>query len=344
MMAKKRKKITKKIAENRKAKRVFLGLLIFIAVLCLGAAFSENLLRASVGIDGFESTYSEVPSKTRKALKAELEDFILLNTGKISRKAPKFVVRDGQALSIDEDEDGNKYSSFYIDSEELQLSALVQMNWGRSFSIPDTGFIVRIDCATENNIKFDGSHCYSRSTGEPARAIETENLGLLESYGATSEAVEEMKKSMLAYLKKAYPGATTALVDRASVTNNNGEIRAKMALDSKEFDLVLKGTDDWRIELRSGENIIWERSAEKRIVTERHYLALKKLLPVELETKSGTRLVMEYASKDRLVISSVSCTGSSKDIELEQAAKQWLKDNNFNAEAFEIKLKNRCEN
>jgi hypothetical protein len=218
------------------------------------------------------------------------------------------------------------------------------MNWGRSFSNPDTGFIVRIDCATENNIKFDSNHCYSRSTGEPARAIETENLGLLESYGATSEAVEEMEKSMLAYLKKAYPEATTAFVDRASITNDNGEIRAKMALDSKEFDLILKGTDDWRIELRSGENIIWERSAEKRIVAERHYLALRKLLPVELETKSGTRLVMEYASKNRLVISSVNCAGSSKDKELEQVAKQWLKDNNFSAEAFEIKLKNSCEN
>jgi len=343
-MAKKRKKIIKKVTENRKAKRIFWGILAFFALVCLGAALSDGLLRSSVGIDGFESAYSDVSSKTRKALRTELEDFVRLNTGSMSRKPLKFTVRDGQLFAIDEDEDGNKYSSFYIDSEELQISALVQMNWNAGFRNPDAGFIVKIDCATKNNIKFENSHCYSRSTGEPVRAVQTENLGLLKSYGVPDKAVEKMQDEMLFYLKKAYPEIATVLVDRNSIKEDE-DMRANISLDnSKEFALIVENTGDCNIILSSGENVIWKSDAKSKITAYRHYRVLKKLLPTEVEMENGTRFALSYINKEQLAINSVKCAEGTKNSDIEQAARGWLEANNFDAETFEIKLKNSCDN
>lgn len=344
-MTRKSKKAIKRITENRKVRRAFLGILAFLALVCLGAAFGEKLFRSSVGIGGFEANYSTVSSKTRKALRKELEVFTILNTGDTARKSVKFAIREGQALAVDEYEDGTMHSSFYIDSEELQISAFVQMSWSRSFSNPDTSFIVRIDCATGENIKYQDSHCYSRTTGEAARAVGAENITLLESYGVSSDAIEKMQTSMLDYLKMAYPKTSTMLLERNSIKTNNKTVSANLKLDNnRTFALIVGIEDNWAIELRSGENTIWGSEASQSITANRNELVLKKLLPAELETKSGAHFLLSYDNKTQLVINSVKCAEGTKNSELEQTAKTWLKKNNFNADAFEIKLNKTCEN
>lgn len=344
-MTKKSKKAIKRITENRKVRRAFFGVLAFLALVCLGAAFGENLFRSSVGIDGFETNYSTVSSKTRKALRKELEVFTILNTGDTARKSAKFTIREGQALAVDKYEDGTMHSSFYIDSEELQISALVQMNWGRSFSNPDTSFIVRIDCATDENIKYKDGHCYSRTTGEAARAVGTENIALLESYGVPSDAIEKMQTTMRDYLKVAYPKTTTILLERNSIKADNETISAKLKLDNdRSFELIVGISNDRIIELRSGENTIWSSRSSRSIVAYRHGLVLKKILPMELEIKSGAHFLLSFENEKQLVINSVKCAEKTNNSEFEQAAKTWLKKNNFNADAFEIKLKKACEN
>lgn len=343
-MAKKRKNPIKKIAESRKVKRVFWGILAFFAVICLGTAFSEKAFRASVNIEGFDAEYLEVSSSTRKALRSELDNFVLLNTGNASQKT-KFKVREDQELVIAENEDREKYSAFYIDSDDLQISALVQMNWAQGFSDPDASFIVRIDCVPSEESKYENAHCYSHSTGESASAFEQENLGLLEAYNVSSEIVEEARGVMLSYLKIAYPEAKMAFIDRASIEMGEAETRAELKLDNgKSFTLAIATEKDWSIQLQSGENVVWETDANKKVTAYRHYSALSKLLPIELEVKSGARFVLNYGSKDQLIIGSVKCTEKTKNSELEQAAKTWLKANNFEAEAYEIKLKNSCGN
>ena len=342
-MAKKRKKLTQRILENRKVKWALGGLFAFFALASLGAALNEKVFRASVGIEGFESVYSEVPSKTRKALKSEMDDFIFLNTGDKTQNA-KFAVREGQEFAINENEDSGKYSSFLMDSDELQISARVQMVWGHGYSEPDASFVVRVDCAKSEEIKYENNYCYARSTGDAARAIALDNLGLLESYGAPSEAIREMQDEMLSYLKIAYPEAKSALIERASINKNGTELRAKLKLDGRIFELTIETSDDWSIKLQSGENVIWESDASRKNSGYRHYSVLKKLLPVELESESGAHFSLEYGKSNQLVISSVKCVEKTENTELEQAAKEWLSVNNFDAEAFKIKLKKACEN
>ena len=343
-MAKKRKKLIRKITENRKVKRVLWGIFIFLALVCLGAAFGEKAFRASVDIIGFEANYADVSSKTRKALKSELENFVLLNTGNSSRR-PKFVVREGQNLVTNEDEDGNKTSAFLIDSDELQISARVQMYWSKSLSDPDASFVVRIDCAAREESKYGNNYCFSRSTGEAARKMTLDNLGLLASYGAPDEAIKIMQNSMLSYLKIAYPEATSALVDRESVKNGEAEIRANLALDNgNTFELIIGIEDDWTVKLQSGNNVIWESSADRKTTAYRHYSVLKKNLPVEIKTESGSRFTLGYVDKGQLSINSVECAEKTRDMELKQAVTDWLEVNNFEAEAYKIKLKNSCEN
>lgn len=343
-MAKKRKNLIKRITESRKFKRLIWGAFIFFALLCLGATISDKTFRGSVNIAGFETKYSEVSSKTRKALRTELDDFVLLNTGSNSKKV-KFAIREDQELISEEDDDGNKYGAFLMDSDELQISARVQMYWSKGLSAPDASFIARIDCASQENSKYENSHCYSRSTGEAARAIMLDNLGLLGSYGASSEVVETMQGSMLDYLKIAYPAAASALVSRESVKNDGTELRAILMLDNgKEFELAVENKDDWSINLKSGENIVWETNSDRKVATYRHHSVLKQNLPVELETESHARFTLNYLNKNQLSINSVECSENTRNSELEQAAKDWLESNNFEVEAYEIKLKNSCKN
>ena len=82
-MAKKRKSIVKKIAENRKVRRFGIIIAVILAVVCLGSALFENVFRAKVSIEGFDKKYIEVSNGTRDALESELEQFVYLNTVRI---------------------------------------------------------------------------------------------------------------------------------------------------------------------------------------------------------------------------------------------------------------------
>ena len=341
-MAKKRKSIIKKITENRKVRRFFLIIAIILAVVCLGSALFETVFRAKVSIEGFDKKYLEVSNSTRGALNDELTQFVYLNTGEQQTKA-RFVLREDVDRVIEEDEDGNKSSAFYIDSEDLQISALVQIVWNGGFTSPDSSFIARVDCATDEENHFENAHCYSRSTGEKSGAFALDNLGLLESYGVPAEAVESARGEMLDYLKIAYPKAKNALIPRKSIRTDDSGLYADLTLDNKHFELFVVNDKDWQIELRSGENVIWSARANERVTNYRHYSVLKKQLPVEIKTASGTVFALHFEDKKHLVINSASCVEGENNQNLKQAAKDWLESNNFDSDSFEIKLKINCE-
>lgn len=341
-MVKKRKSIIKKITENRKVRRFFLIIAIILAVVCLGSALFETVFRAKVGIEGFDKKYLEVSNSTRSALNDELTQFVYLNTGEQQTKA-RFVLREDVDRAIKEDEDGNKSSAFYIDSEDLQISALVQIVWNGGFTSPDSGFIARVDCATGEENRFENSHCYSRSTGEKSGAFALDNLGLLESYGVPAGAIKSTKNEMFDYLKIAYPKAKNALILRKGIRLDDSGVYADLNLDNKRFELFVTTDKDWQIELRSGENVIWSTRANERATKYRHYSVLKKQLPAEIKTALGTAFTLHFEDKKHLTINSASCVEGEKNQNLEQAAKDWLESNNFDSDAFEIKLKINCE-
>ncbi len=341
-MAKKRKSIIKKITENRTVRRFALVVVVILAVVCLGSAMFETVFRAKVSIEGFDKKYLDVSNSTRSALRDELEQFVYLNTGELQTKT-RFVLREDENRVINEDEDGNKNSAFYIDSEDLQISALVQIVWNSGFSSPNSSFIARIDCATGEANHFENSHCYSRSTGDKTGAFRLDNLGLLESYDVPSDAVKRARGEMLDYLEIAYPEAENALIIHKSIRTDDSGLYADLALDNKRFELFVVNDNDWQIELRSGESIVWSGRAGEEVTHYRHYLTLKKQLPAEIETMNGTVFALRFEDKKHLVISSASCADGEKSESIEKAAKDWLKANNYNPDAFEIKLKINCE-
>ena len=312
MIYKKSKKAQEKRKVRRqKTKKVAIISAVVFSVICLGAALADGIFRVSTNIDGFEKYFADASSETRKSLKGELDQFVLLNTGNPAVKSPKFVILE-EDIAIETDEDGNKYSSFVIDSEELQLSAHVQMNWGGQFTKTKASFITRVDCAEEN--KYEDSHCYSKSTGGSVKAIGTENIGLLESYGVPKDAIKRAQVDMLNYLKMVYPEAKSALINKRTIINYaTGAYSAILTIDDRSVQ-------DYR-----------------------HYSILEKQLPTEIITRNGARFMLRYVDKKHLEISSVSCKEGVKDPELIVAAREWLEENEFDPESFEIKLKNSCE-
>ena len=341
-MAKKRKSIVKKIAENRKVRRFGIIIAVILAVVCLGSALFENVFRAKVSIEGFDKKYIEVSNGTRDALESELEQFVYLNTGENQSKA-RFVLREDSDGAINEDEDDNKSTAFYIDSEDLQISALVQIVWRSGFTNPNSSFIARVDCATDEMSKFEASHCYSLSTGAKTNAFRLDNLELLKTYGVSADAISNAQNEMLNYLKIAYPEAEKALIVRKSIRTDDAGLHADLTLEDKQFELIVTTDNDWQIELRSGENIIWSGHAGDEVTHYRHYLTLKKQLPVEMETVSGTVFALRFEDKNHLVINSASCADGEKNQLIEQTARDWLKANDFDPNTYEIKLKINCE-
>ena len=342
MIYKKSKKaLDKKKVRRQKAKKIAIISAVVFSVLCLGAALVDGIFRVSTNIDGFEKHFSDVSSETRKSLRSELEQFVFLNTGNPATKTSKFTIRNEEEIEIKTDEDGNKYSSFVIDSEEMQLSARVQINWAGQFSRTKASFIVRVDCAEES--KYENSHCYSKTTGEVAKAIITENIGLLKSYGVPEAAIKKAQKDMLDYLKIAYPNVESALVLKRTIYDSENAVRATLRLDEKSFDLEITKSKDWSIKLSSGNNLIWSTDANKETQSYRHYSILKKQLPAEVTTKNGSQFMLRYVDEKHLEINSVSCMKNEKDSELKDATREWLETNEFNSESFEIKLKISCE-
>lgn len=340
-MAKKRKSIIRKIAENRKVRRAVLIVAIVFAVVCLGSAIFDGAFRSSAGISGFNKEYSEVPSNTRDALKSELDRFVLLNTGESQTRAG-FKLREGSASEIQQDKDGNKSSSFYIDSEKLHISAFVQIVWNAGFSTPDTSFIARISCASEDMRQYKDQYCYSPSTSEKARAVTLENLGLLEDYRVSAKTVEAARGEMLDYLKIAYPEADSALIKRSSIRREGSGIYAELMWGKQKMTLETAVDSDFII-LKKNNSEIWSKHLDDEVSGYRHYLVLEKQLPAEIKTVAGTSFLLQFVDENHLVINSASCAEGDKNDRLIRSAKSWLKDNNFNPEAFEIKLKINCE-
>lgn len=333
------------MAENNKKsvlkKLAVAGLLLIVLVLAI-AGLSESIFHANVNIKDFNKELGEVSMPTRRLLRAELEKIAELNSGEQEYSAD-FALREGSKTVIDNEDGKSKYASIYVDSDKLQISLFVQMNWGTGFAKPNEAYIVRIECADKDHWKYETNHCVDIDLDEPLESFEEDNLKLLESYGVDVSAVGSLRHAGLKYLKTVEPNTRAALIRADSIEENGEQITADLYLDfNLKYQIrVDKGKNSTITISRNGSEL-WSYQAEVLAKAKHPADTLRNILPVELSTDNGTDYMLRWAGNNKLKINSDRCQGSDNNESVIKSAKAWIEKQNYSPEDFEISLIKSC--
>ncbi len=330
--------VTKKNKSLLKRVGVIVGLVT--AIILFIAGVSDSFTHAKVGIKKFDKKFGGVTSSVRQSLYREIEKVSQLNSGKKKYDA-KFVLRDDGSEVLIENE-AQSYGSMYVDSESLQISLFVQINWGAGFSAADESFEVRVECADEAHWRYETNHCVTIRTDESLEGYDLENFRILESYGLNEVAASEYRKALLAYFKNIDANAKTMLFQPASINVSNSEISAKLELDyGKTYELKLDSESN-RMTVSENGAEIWRYDSTLFARTTRHPLLVQNYLPVELSTEEGTDFALRWVGDNKLKISPDYCKGSDTNERLIERAKEWLKAQSFAPEEFDISMMKSC--
>ncbi len=326
---------------NKKVKKAAITIGVVILVLFFFAGISSSIIRTNVGVDNFENNYSSVSTFTRRILRDDLKKIAELNSGKKDFKA-KFALReDGSATSTTNEETKEGYGSFFVDSDLLQISLYVQLNWGSSFSSSSQVFDVRIECAEKDYWKYDSNHCVTPELDESAMGLEYENLNILKTYISDNTNFNDMRSMSLAYLKTIDPVAESILVQPKTVQGLGDNIGVEVVVDFED-SYWLSMNESGIVTITKNNIELW-RYDNAQFAQAKHYRSLiGSYLPVELKTENGTDYALRWSGDNKLKINSDKCANGDTNAKLIEGAKEWLGSQGFTASDFEITTINSC--
>ena len=335
-----------------KLKVAAIAFCLILAISCLIAGIISKFNFQKINVKGFSGELRNISSSTQRIAQDEIDKVVLLNTGAENKNA-SFVVRekkDGEYVYNLDKEINQGYASFYIDSEELQLSLRVQVQWGNGlFAEAPGGTPARVSCAEKDHNNYPDSPCIDAvSDTYLASADVFDNFNLLttEKYGNLSRKNLSILREVLgSYLKNADAKLKRVLLQPRTILLNGNNLTATIILENnKIYQLALENTDkEITIILKSDNNELLRYDSGKIKAGARHYLLLRNYLPAEIELEDDTAIAIRFAGGEKLNVNVENCELEKDTEKAKKYINSWIDEQGFNSDDFEINIIKHCE-
>ncbi len=336
----------------RKLKKIITIFCVILIVSCLFAGIVSNFNFKKLNVEGFNGELLNISSSSQALAQQEINKIVLLNTGNKNAKAT-FTVRekkDGEYVYQADNETKQGYASFYIDSEDLQLSLLVQTQWAIGFFTEEAGGTpARVSCAEKEHSKYPESTCVDIISDSYLWGTNVlDNFALLkaEKYGSMNETnLLVLRETLKNYLKKFENNLDSILIAPRSIVKNGNNVSAIIETNNeKSYQLVIENVDkEITIVLKSDDSELLHYDSSKIKTASRHFLLLKNYLPAEIELDDGTAIAIRFAGGKKLNANVENCALEKDAGMTKKHINEWIKLQGFNPEDFEINVIKHCE-